>query len=317
VNITASAPSAGRLFASFDRWLHAPADLHAAALVRILVGGLVAVNFLAAAPFVTLWWGEHGVLPRAVARLFVSPASLSVFDVLPATDGILWVCWAFALTHALLLAVGFHSRIQAACLFAWLVSFQHRNNLILDSEDSLFRLFSFYLIFIPAASDLCSVDAWLRRRRGQAAPGPRSGWGLRLVQWQVCLVLAAAGLAKLDGPMWREGSAMYTIFQLDDFSFRGPVPDLIRQSLWCSRAFSWTTVAIELSVPVLIWFEETRRMALVAVLLLHIGIEYSMNLFLFQWIMIAGWMAHARREDWTWLRSISSALRARVTLERP
>jgi hypothetical protein len=53
----------------------------------------------------------------------------------------------------------------------------------------------------------------------------------------------------------------------------------------------------------LLWFQETRRAALVAIVALHIGIEYMMNLVLFEWVMLVGWIAHGQPADLAWLRT--------------
>src|SRR5690606_36854473 len=97
---------------------------------------------------------------------------------LPPDDTWLWVCIGMVLVQSALLVVGWFSHVQAACLFVWLVSFQHRNQLIIDGEDAVMRLFMFFLIFAPMAERL-SLDA----RAGRVLP-VRSGWALRMIQLQ-------------------------------------------------------------------------------------------------------------------------------------
>ncbi len=41
------------------------------------------------------------------------------------------------------------SRWQVACIFLLLVSFHHRNPLICDGEDTVMRLFAFFMLFLP------------------------------------------------------------------------------------------------------------------------------------------------------------------------
>jgi hypothetical protein len=282
----------------------APADPRVAALFRMAVGGLVLINMLASAPSAEMWWGERGLLPRAAARLVMDRHTFSLFDWLPATDRTLWLLWSALAIQAALLAVGLFSRFQAACVFILLLSFQHRNGLICDAEDGLFRLFSLLLVFMPAAGDAWSLDAWIRRRRGRPKPPPRGSWALRMAQFQVCLVMLMAGLHKLEGATWRDGTAIYYVFQLDDWSFHGPIPRFVRESMLLSRVFSWATVGLEVAAPILIWWKETRRAVLVALLLFHLSLEYSMNLFLFQWIMLAGWLTHGQRSDLRWIQQL-------------
>ena len=73
---------------------------------------------------------------------------------------------------------------------------------------------------------------------------------------------------------------------------------------WFIRAATWSALAIEAALPILLWFRPTRRPAIVAGIGLHLAIEASMNLFLFEWIMILGLLSFVRPEEWrfrTWL----------------
>ena len=54
---------------------------------------------------------------------------------------------------------------------------------------------------------------------------------------------------------------------------------------------------IELAVPILIWFRETRHSCLLVLLLFHLGNEWTMNLFLFHWVMLCGWLAFLTADD--------------------
>jgi hypothetical protein len=301
-------PSLVRVLRRLDAWFHEAPDPYKAAVLRIAVGALVVINYVATVPFVEMWWSEHGFLPYKASKYVIDTHTWTLFDFLPHTDAVLWTAWGLLVGQALLLTLGLFSRFQAVCVFVWLVTFNHRNGIIIDGEDIVFRLLTFFLIFLPAASDVWSLDAWLRKRRGKAALPVRDGWALRMVQIQMCIVLWSAGVEKLAGGMWWGGTAMYYVLHLDDFAFHYYVPDFVRNSLFVSRALTWASLWIEVGAPILIWFKETRRAALVAILLLHFGIEYMMNLYLFEWIMIAGWLMHGNRDDLTWLRSLALRL---------
>jgi hypothetical protein len=51
----------------------------------------------------------------------------------------------------------------------------------------------------------------------------------------------------------------------------------------------------------LIWFRETRRLALALVVLFHLANEWTMHLHLFHWVMLVGWLAFVQPQDWLWL----------------
>jgi hypothetical protein len=106
-----------------------------------------------------------------------------------------------------------------------------------------------------------------------------------LIQLQFSLVYVMSYAWKLRVPTWRDGTALYFVGQLEEFH-RFPVPVLF-DYLGTIKLMTWGTLAVELALGVLIWFRRLRPYVLAAGLLLHLGIEYSMNIPLFQWIMIA------------------------------
>ena len=68
-------------------------------------------------------------------------------------------------------------------------------------------------------------------------------------------------------------------------------PSLIYDYYWSARLMTHLAVIVEMVCPVLLWFERTRKPALVVVVLFHIGMALGMNLNCFQYIMIVGWLS--------------------------
>ncbi len=73
---------------------------------------------------------------------------------------------------------------------------------------------------------------------------------------------------------------------------------LVRHPL-AGGMITWVVLVIEAALPIALWFRPTRKIAIVLGVLLHLGIELSMNLFLFEWIMILGLLTFIRTEEWT------------------
>jgi hypothetical protein len=175
----------------------------------------------------------------------------------------------------------------------------------LDAEDTLFRLLAFYLTLMPIGQRW-SIDAWLWKRLGKARKATRAPlWPLRLLQIQMALVFWSAGLSKINGAAWLNGTALYYVARLDDYFGRFPLPSFLFAKTWLVAFMTWTVIVTELFVPVLIWFRETRRWALLAVVALHLAMEYCMYLFLFNWIMLVGWLAFVEWDDFV-VRSLRS-----------
>ena len=251
--------------------------------VRFLQQGfglLMGLYFLALAPDWSRWFSEQGVLDAASARANLDPDAHSLMLWFPRNPFVLWAPLVFGFLASLGLLLHRWPRSCAGVLFAVLVTLHHRNNLIWDGEDVLFRLTAFFLIFA-----------------GTRTPsGASTAWPLRLVQLELSLVYLSSGLRKLEGDAWRDGSAAYYALHLDDFAGPISLPDLFRESLAFSQMASWFTIAIELVLAFALWFPNTVRSAVRIGVLFHLGMILIFNLFLFHWLMILLLLTHASQD---------------------
>jgi hypothetical protein len=288
-----------RAFAqSWNRFFFEPVDLRVCAAIRIAFAALLLVNFGLLGPDLFNWFGSTGLIRDLPLEEYLAPGSWSVLLWLPPTNSALVAAYAIALLQTLLLLLGLGTRLQAIGCFVWLVSFQVRNPMIWDGEDTLFRLLAALLIFMPCGARW-SLDAWLAQRiRGQAPAPTAPAWALKLLQLQMAIIFFDAFFMKLQGAAWQDGTALFYVARLDEFFPRFPLPRAIFDSLWSIKLLTWGTLLIEFAVPLLVWFRETRRFALLLALAFHLSCDYSMHLFLFHWIMLTGWIAFLRPEDW-------------------
>src|SRR5688572_18515195 len=131
-------------------FFHAPCDARVCALVRIAFATLVLVNFAVLYPDLTHWFTAEGVLPQAASREVMSSHAWSLLWLLPDTRAVVETCFWIAIGNSLLLLLGVFPRLNALCLFLWLVSFYSRNSQITDGEDDVFKMIAFCLIWMPS-----------------------------------------------------------------------------------------------------------------------------------------------------------------------
>lgn len=274
-------------------------------LFRVGFALLMLVNTSLWWPRVCDWFGETGRMPFAVSQSVAIPWATSLFEWLPRHDGTavcLLACFQFVLV---LLLLGIQVRCCAVLVYVLLVSFQHRNLLLWDAEDVVFRTLAFFLIWMPCGHYL----NW-RQWRGRSALDSDASinqapqvpvWPLRLVQWQICIILFASGWSKLLSPDWVEGTALYYATRLEDLWGRFPVPHFLLTSGRLMACLGWGVMGWELFAPVLIWIREFRRPVLLLLLAFHLAIDYAMNLFLFQPLMLLCWTAFVEPREWAWL----------------
>jgi len=80
---------------------------------------------------------------------------------------------------------------------------------------------------------------------------PMSPWAQRMIQLQLSLLYLATFLVKVKGAPWLQGSALFYVYHLDEFR-RFPIPSWFFPSD-CAKAGSWSALALEFSLGVLIW----------------------------------------------------------------
>lgn len=281
-----------KLFTRFqcvwNEFFFAAFDLELAAVMRIAYAALLLVNFTILGLDLELWFGPDNLMPFEASRAIIDSETSSPFGWLPQSTAVLWICYGLAMMNITGLLVGWFPRLQAAGAFFWMVAFHHRNIMIFDGEDQLFRLFAFFFVFLPT-HHFFSVHAWLRRRRNEDRPQYLGcAWAFRLFQIEATLVYVGAAVAKWQGIEWRSGIAMWYVSRLDDTFGKFPLPDALFETLAMIRALTWGTLVFEAVLPIALWIPRTRRVAVVAAFVFHLALEYTMNLFLFHMLMIVG-----------------------------
>ncbi len=270
-------------------WIEAPTDPRPIAWFRAWLGLLCLVNLALLWPDMPMWLGNEGVLPPAAHASTIDGRRLTLYAFTGYTDHTITLIRVCGVVGGVSLLLGVYPRWGA--LLSWLAvsSFAWRNMFILHSGDNLLRIGSFFLIFAQSAGAF-SVPAWLRRRRAQrispVVPPPDlvPAWPQRILQLQLCVTYCVTGFVKATGQAWQEGEAVGTVLQLGQLQ-RFPIPDFLMTPL-ASHVMSYVTLAVELGFPFLIWIPRLRVPVLLVGLAFHLGLEWMLNIQLFQWTII-------------------------------
>lgn len=287
-------------------------------LFRILYGGCVIATLLLLRPDWLAWYGTRSWVTLATMRQVEPGMRLNVFTVIPQTDS--WVnavFWVF-LIAAVLLTLGFLTRLNTVLVFLGLASIHQRNLYMLQGGDAFLRIAGFFLIFAPAGAAL-SVDRLLRLRRGKesAELSPRSPWAQRMIQIQLALMYVVSFWWKSMGAPWVDGTALYYVTHLEEVQ-RFPIPQWIQQPV-ILKLGSWLTLALEFALGVLIWIKEFRYPLLLLGLLFHLCLEYALNIPMFQWDVLSAYVLFVDPADLTrarkWIEARLPVARFRVFRE--
>ncbi|MBI3893014.1 MAG: HTTM domain-containing protein [Candidatus Wallbacteria bacterium] len=275
-----------RFARAWDRFFFAPEPPATLAACRVLTGLLAFAYGLLIRPDLERWFGARGVLSLAVAGQLPAAPRLDLLALLPPGGAWLAGFHALFLLAAAAMTTGLATRLSCWAVFLGLASFHSRNPLLLSRGDSLLRMLALYLAF-SRAGETFSLDRLLS---AQAPAEPLvAPWPRRLIQLQLSLMYVATVMWKLGGDLWVGGTALHYSARLVDLQ-RFPVPYLF-DHLWSVQLFTWGTLVPELALGVGLWVRCLRRPLLLAGALFHLAIEYSMNLFLFQWVVLAAYVA--------------------------
>ena len=264
-------------------------------LLRIGYSFLLLINFLVLGLDLEMFFFESGLMPYEASRTLVEVDAWTLFSLLPKTDFSIHVGYCLIILHLTALLLGWKCRLNAIGAFIWMVSFQNRHNILFDGEDTVFRLLGFLLIFMPIGR------RWaLDKKKNINSLGEI--WSVRLLQIQITLIYFSTAVMKIRGEDWQNGLALHYIKGLDDLFGRFPVPDFLLNANGLGMYMTWAVLIFELALPFALWKKNHRIYAITAGIIFHLSIDYAMNLFLFQWLMILGLISFIEKEEWSWLQ---------------
>ena len=297
----------------WDSWF-GEIDLAPVGLFRIAYGVLFFNWIWQLWPDLGAFFTDEGILPRASSLSLASDR----FSILMAF-GASWqvaLFWAASLVVAVMVIVGYRSRLACALAFIATISFQERNPLILDGSDLVYRMLPFWLTFASPGARY-SLDAALQRARGESVSGTGWAFPVRLLQLQVAWIYLATGLEKMLGTKWPGGTATYYAMQLKHTFGRGYADFLVRNDI-IVRAMTWGTLAVELGFLPAVFFPAFQPyltlLAVAGAAMLHMGIALFMNVGNFPVIMLAALILFLPPR---WIHRIVAAGRRVFGRERP
>ena len=292
------------LVRSWNSFFFTPQSATPIGLYRIVYGLIVITDLLLQRGDWLAWYGVNGFV-RFETLLKITPRrNLGLFAIIPQDDS--WIqafFWIFVV-FAVFLTVGFLSRFSSVVVFVCFSSILRRNGYIIHSGDTLLRATGFFLMFAPTGAAL-SVDRLLRLWRGSEGleKEPCWPWAQRMIQIQMSLMYFSTFAWKTIGSDWRDGSALYYTTRLLQFQ-RFPTPTL--ENGLVLRLATWSALSVEFAAGVLVWVRKLRYWVLLAGVCLHLSIEYSMNIPLFQWVAMACYITFIDPADltraWAWVR---------------
>lgn len=291
--------SPGRLLGGWRRFWFAPIDPTTLGAVRIATGAVLLYTYAAIAPSVLDYLGPNAWIdPTAlgVIRGFEENSNhayaWSVFSLVSDPQSITALYWVF-LGSLVAFLFGVFTPLATPLVWIGHVSFVHRAHLTWCGMDVILAMLVFYMMFAPAGAAL-SIDRLWRRSSGPPRASWRANLCIRLIQVHMAIVYLCAGLGKLQGSQWWDGSAVWSVMATPelapfDVTSLGRLGDVA--CLGISTLGVLLTLGFEIGFIFLIWNRSARPVMLALAVFLHAGIGLFMGLGAFGAAMLAGCLA--------------------------
>ncbi len=298
------------LVSAWNRFWFEPVSTSSLAVFRIAFGLITFAWSISLLPEVSAFYTKNGIMPHQ--QPFGGPlrGAWGLLGIFP-SKGFLLVLVVALIVASVCLTLGLFSQLAAAVVFLALMSFQRRNPFVVNSGDVLMRLLAFYLIFAPTSAAL-SLERFLRNRKDFWTFPARAPWAMRLMQIQFSIVYLVAVWTKVRGTTWNNGTAVSYSLRIADLE-RFPLPSLITHSALISNVLSFGTLALELSLAILVWNRKLRPWVLLAGLSLHLGIEYSIRVGFYGLTIMSMYLIWVPPER---MEAVLFALRRRLSRSR-
>ena len=290
-------------FDGWDRFFYSRTDATTLCVFRILFGFFLFLNGISLVEDFHEWYGvgDNSLIPIHEAVNFYSNFRINIYNWLSPTETSAWFVLITYIITSVFVMIGFKTRISTIICFILMVSMQNRNYSILNSGDTLMRCMLFLMMFAPTHVKY-SVDNLLRRQQDGVGYNPDvSILTIRLMQLQFSLVYLATTLFKLKGYDWVDGTAVYYTSRL--VNFQRIVLPIVFDFPSLVKFATWSALFIEFAMGTLVWVKELRIWVLLAGLLLHLGIEVSMSIGFFEWVMIAAYILFLEPREVSFLKN--------------
>jgi hypothetical protein len=272
---------------AWNRFWFNPISARPLGAFRIVFGLVMLANLAIQAFDLDYWLTSAGMLLSSEAREVAGELRYSLLFWM---DDPLSVRIFVAVTAvlAVLLTLGWHTRVVSVLFYLAALSIHHRNILTVSGADTLVVIMSFYVMLAPTGAAY-SLDARRAARRRGDADAPAEPlivpWALRLIQLHLCLIYFDTAVLKCNGATWLNGTALHYVIHNTEvgrfhLSALTDYPVLI-------NLMTVGGLLIEFALAFLLWFRPTRVWTMFAGLSLHIGILFLVNIPIFGELMTA------------------------------
>lgn len=284
-------------------------DVRSLAIFRIALSVVVLVDLLERIRVFEVMFTDQGLMPLSDLRELFGRDVLSSrhFSLHMLHSSSVFQAGMFLLAgvFAVLLCLGWKSRLAAVVTFLLHLSLQTRSPLYGSGESTMLGVLLFWSMFLPLGHCL-SIDQ--KKRRGRMPEHTITMWtGQAGYLIHLCLIYLCAAYAK--GAQWRDGGALQDIMHVEMVA--SEFGHSLTQYPALLRFLTSSVFYIEAIGPFLLFlpfFRVTARGLCVLLFVgLHAGIAATCDIGLFPYVSIVLWVPLIPGVAWSWFGGRSSS----------
>jgi Vitamin K-dependent gamma-carboxylase len=274
--------------ADWNRFWYTPAPPTLLGVLRILTGSMLLYTHAVWGLALSDFFSSTGWLSRALVRHIEEGQYVYSFWYLVPDE---WIrpAWAVSMVIFALFTAGLCTRVTSVLSLLCAISYANRVPAALFGLDQINIMLNLYLAIGPSGAAF-SLDRWLATRRARSAGPPAksaaANLAIRLIQLHMCVIYFFAGISKLQGDSWWDGTAMWRAFA--NLEYQSLDLTCLAWHPWVVNLMTHTTTVWEISFCVLVWQKRWRPIVLAMAIVLHVGIGACLGMWTFGLIMLVG-----------------------------
>lgn len=262
-------------------WLSKDHFLIGTSLARISIGFLMLYMYLIHYSQRYYLWGNQGIISNEMT------GSTNLYS-LSNSDIYFNIIYHIGILLSVLFIIGYKTRLVSIINFIFYFSLLERNPMISDGGDNILRVCLFYLLFADM-SRYFSIDSKKTNQRSNSLKTKITNifHNIACIATiiQISILYLVSGLYQIIGEMWHNGTAIYYIMQVDQFS-RGILTPLISNNTYLIVILTYLAIIIKIAFPFLLFNKYTKYFIVLCIVGFHIGIAYGMGLITFSLTLI-------------------------------
>ena len=259
-----------------------------ASILRFLLGFFIFKDFVVYLTNKKFLFQKNGIVSYGLYSDIITYYNFSFLNFNFHSNWVIFLFLTTGLVFSFLFMLGIFQRFSVVVLFFLLLVFKMRNIYLLDGGDNVISVILPFYLFVNTYSYSKKYEEFKKIKAFKITiiESLISNYFAFAIMIQICIIYFFAGIHKLQGELWRDGTALYYILNSDDFS-PTELNKSITNSLLVVKLITWFTILFQLTFPIMIWFNRTKKTYIYLGITLHLGIFLIMKIDNFSFVMIS------------------------------